>query len=812
MRQFALLLVGFALLIPEVHAQTVTVDDTIVGLSTSIQLEGFQPREVLTLHVRSPEDEELSLQGQTDDVGNAHLALPGYALEKAGVYTIRITPTNIQAQFTVHPESIDTKTSFITAERATIIPNGTDELTVQVTLFDQYENPLPTRPVALISNRTEDSVSEQTKETNANGIQYFTVRTQREGVLTLRAMDLLSGQMLDDSFAVRTQSTAGPVSSSTTKNPSWRILTAQAGKSFDVIDHFEITVPDQMQVGIAAQSFAIRAVDRDGRSVENYDGEVEITTTDPDADVPFKQGPNKGLYKFQESDQGERKFALALTFYSPGTHTIRVQDKKQPETIFGEKEITVTGKAVSPGGKSIRITSHKDGDTVNSAKIMLEGQGPSYIDVRIMGGKEDVITDTNNLEGTFSAEIELHEDHREFTIRVQDINNPKTESAPIHLFLDNEPPDIQSITFSPEKPTAESSVLAIVITEPELSSVTMRLKQPQEQEEKEFTLKETENPGTYQTLFSVGPAGTYQPRITAVDDAGNSTKIQSMFSVNPKPLSQVQNLQAAAEGNAAALTWDAVEEEVDEYRIYVGESPNDYLYNLDTGRSTTKANVSGLQPGKTYYFAVTALQGDAESPEKSEQASVTILGLTLMVSPQDSALLLEWPSLPASLPLSSFFLEYGTQEGTYTEKRTLNGELRAYTLRDLINGFTYYIRLTPIDITGDIMEELTALGQGTPQGSGVFQPSDPPPSVPGTVIGPDGTPLPPTVSFPQTPEDLPSPMTPSPPTLSEDGLPSFVLWSMALIAGILFVLHRHRKHRLQQTIQFFDAIQAQRRI
>ena len=187
----------------------------------------------------------MSLQGKTNTKGNADLALPGYALKQAGIYTIHVSPGGEQSQFTVHPESIDRSTSVITAERSILNPDGTDAITVQVTLTDQYGNPLTARPVALISNRTEDVIEQSTKETNEHGLQYFVVRTQKEGVITLRAMDLLSGNMLDDTFSIRVQShtdvSSEPFSSQRTNvgNSSWTILTAQIDRNFDIIDHFE---------------------------------------------------------------------------------------------------------------------------------------------------------------------------------------------------------------------------------------------------------------------------------------------------------------------------------------------------------------------------------------------------------------------------------------------------------------------------------------------------------------------------------------------------------------------------------------------
>src|SRR3989344_2416449 len=703
----------------ELHAQTLTVDDTIVGVSTRIELHDFPSQKSLTLSISSPKGEEMSLQGKTNTKGNADLALPGYALKQAGIYTIHVSPGGEQSQFTVHPESIDRSTSVITAERSILNPDGTDAITVQVTLTDQYGNPLTARPVALISNRTEDVIEQSTKETNEHGLQYFVVRTQKEGVITLRAMDLLSGNMLDDTFSIRVQShtdvSSEPFSSQRTNvgNSSWTILTAQIDRNFDIIDHFEISVPSQLQAGIAVQKFTIRAVDRNGNAVENYTGNVTITTSDPSADVPFKLRPNYGVYAFQERDRGERIFALALTLYSPGTQTIRIQDEKNPTVIFGEAEVLVTGQAAAQFTNAIRITSHKDGDTINSSTITLEGKGPSYIDIKIMGGIQDILSNTDNSEGTFS------------------------ETG----------------------------------------------------EEETFSLTETANPGTYQTLFSRSLPGSYQPRIRASDGAGNVTEIQTMLTVNPKPVARVDNLQAIAEANSAALSWNATPEDVDGYRIYIGEEPGNFLYNLDTGRPTTKANVSGLQSGKTYYFAVTALKGNAESAEKSNTASVIILGLALTVTPQDSALLLQWPSFPIDLPLSSFVLEYGTQRDVYTEKRTLNGELRAHTLRDLINDITYYLRLTPIDITGSFMQELTATGEGTPRSSGVFQ------STPSQPLS-------------QAPEDFPAPRSPLPPELEKDGLPSFVLWILGVGGGTVFFLYRCRRNRMQ-TVRFMDAIHAQ---
>jgi hypothetical protein len=71
------------------------------------------------------------------------------------------------------------------------------------------------------------------------------------------------------------------------------------------------------------------------------------------------------------------------------------------------------------------------------------------------------------------------------------------------------------------------------------------------------------------------------------------------------------------------------------------------------------------------------------------------------------------------------------------EKRILNGEMENVVLRDLLNDVTYFVRLTPITTTGDILEELATVGEGTPstdQPGFHASPSDPIPYVPGSVI------------------------------------------------------------------------------
>lgn len=756
-------------------AATIDARDTVAGLSTEVLLRGFPPSSTIPVHIAGETGNGRTLEATTDHAGSANVRLRGDDLERAGEYDAEVPALyNAQpARFTVLPETVDPRQSAIIAERRTIAADGRDALSVRVRMTDRYGNPLAGRPVALIASRPQDRILPVERETNRDGMQEFTVQTAEAGDMLLRAMDLLSSATIESTLAVAAIQT-------------YQRLSAQLGEEFEsVAVGFEVTVePPLLQVEREAQKVTVRALDRQDRTVKSYLGKIIFTTTDPEATVPVMQRPNYGEYQFEERDQGIRSFTLALRFTNPGEHTLTVTASENP-TVRGEANVTVVGGTVQKK-RSIEITSHRDGQSINSTTVTLEGKGPPLINIVALGGREDVAGETA-ADGTFHIPVRLDPSRREFTIRIQQKpGEGSADSGPIVLLLDTTPPDIASITFSPEKPNPRTSALAIVLAEPQLKNLAMHLTETPGSPPIAIPLEETATAGTYQALFTAPNSGSYQPLFRAEDEAGNSTELRSALTVVPKPLAKVENLRGEAKGTAAILEWDPVPDEVDGYRIYVGEDVLHALYSLDTGRPVTRATVSGLLPGKTYYFSLTAVKGDQESAEKSTPATVDIIGLTLKVTEEDGSLSLEWPTLPDSLPLASFVLEYGTAPNTFTERRTLNGALRSFTLRDLLNDVTYYLRLIPVNITGELLNDLTALGTGTPRGTG-FRP------------GPT-EPIPMRTDFPQ------------PPKTSDTGLPPGVGWFAIALAAAGAILYLRRRHNARKTLAFLQAMRAQYRM
>ena len=548
---------------------------------------------------------------------------------------------------------------------------------------------------------------------------------------------------------------------------------------FDVVDHFEITTPATLPLGEEAPSIIIRAVDHTGQTVEDYVGSTVFSSSDPNAALP-----NFGRYTFKERDLGQKEFPLVLKFDTNGTQTLRVEDANDP-SIFGQATIQVEGHGSA--NTPIEVSSPRDGDTVNATSITVNGKGPRFANLIVMGGAQDVNGATDK-DGNFSIPIVLNTDKKEFTIRVRD-DAGHNDSGPINITIDRTPPTIGIVTFSPEKPKPGDTVLAIVQSEPNLSEVTLSFGDTAPDLLKKIKLQNNSTAsGSYQAFFTAPPSGAFQPAVHAVDRAGNVTDIRTMLIVGTPGLPTVQNLHGTPRMNAVDLEWDALGQDVDGYRIYVGEKPDNFEHTLDTGRAVTKATVAGLTPGQTYSFAVTALKDGNESDDKSQVFSAETPGLVLKVTEDDTKLLIEW--LPPKVPLQSYKLEYGIKENVYTEKRSIVAKKddagpQAYTVTDLLNGVPYFFKLTPITITGDPLTDLAVKGSGKPNGSGFeTQPGDTLPFIPGSSV------------LAHTPVNASS------------GLPAMAWMSIALIAMAGGFCQWHRNRTLRQTTAFLSAIQS----
>lgn len=783
------LLLLLSLLLPTTAygAGHLQIGSVIAGLETQAVLSGFAAAQALDVHVLTPSGEDVSLPVQTDSAGNGRTAVPSTLTEEAGAYRAFVAsaghPLTPDVPFTIYSDRPDMRSSSLQAETASIAADGRSAARVTVTIRDAFGNALAGRPVKLISSRTGDAVQPIERETNAAGAQRFSVTARDPGQIILRAMDLLSGETLEASATVAAVNAVGGYADDPYATPPPNALLAQTadGGGGDVPDHFELTIsPKSPKVG-AVFNVTIRAVGAGGNTADGYVGTVDLySPTDPAAGLPGF-GDNRGKVTFVPKNLGIKLLPLSVSFSQPGDQILFVDDKSQPSRpVHGQVAVAVSGSETTDPSKHIEILSHKDGQKIKETNIVLEGIGPVYSNLVVTGGRDDVQGETD-AKGRFSIPVELDKSFNEYAIRIRD-DSRGYDSGTLHLIRDTKGPDVQ-FTIAPEKPVENGDVTVTAVTEPHLPSMVLRVANS------EYTLTESaDKPGTYQVIFPAPAAGQYQPTIVAKDKAGNTTEIRAQMTVVKPELPLVQNLRADAKVNGIDLHWDELKDQkVSSYLVYVGTGANDFTSTLDTKQPRDGATVMGLVPGVTYYFAVTAKVDGRESPKGNTVAS-SPLGLTLQATPQDRSVLLQW-SFPTSTPLSSFLLEYGVQDGVYTEKRYLQNDQKAYVMRDLLENVTYYMHLTPIAVNGERINDLTAAAQATPTLTVAgFHPTanDPVPFQ--------------TVSAPSNDLHAAAPSVPG------SGLSSFALFGVAGASVAVFAYAWHRRRMRRMTEAFLLAM------
>lgn len=794
------ILFALALVVPaSMHAATLDASDTVAGLATEIIIQGVTPNTDVPVTLTSPLGASTAYTLHAGNEGIAHTWIAGNDLQEAGTYHIQALQ-NIQT-LVVHPDTLDTQMSFIDVTQSTVKIG--QEVRATVVLTDRYGNPLSGRAVQLISNRSSDIVEALAGETDSYGELDFIVRASTEGQMSLRAIDLISGETLADTVHIAAGTTAvamgGPQFYRAAPNPFRAQVFEQEAPQFAGIDIIiegqeDVQTP-RMQTGKAA-SIMLQAVDQYGNPFRDFVGNVYLATTDPEAELPLF-----GSYDFSFSDEGQKILTLGLTFRTPGLQTMILTDDPNviPDDVsqaLGALDIeVVTGSTYSSANQKIIINAPQTNTTLGAQdlmegnRILVQGQGREFINITITG---DGITDTageTDREGNFAVSVPIDTSKSTFSLKVIDDDAQQNNSEPLPFSIDVTAPE-QTITIAPEKPVEGSDVLIVVQTEPSVQEVYMTIG------EQRLDMATSDiSSGKYQYLLNVAEPGDLPVTIVTTDSFGNTTEETISIPVKPKDLPKVEGLVAEGQINAVALNWNPVEDfDVTGYRIYVGTEPGNFIYTLDTQGQETAATVAGLQPGTEYHFAVSALQAERESINPSDIAAAIALGVTLQTTPGDGSVVVEWNTLDPSIRLSSFILSYGIDEENLSEERTLHSDLRRYIVKDLMNGKTYYFKLTPITVTGEVREELAATGTATPNGKKYTAgTSDPVPYD----LRTEGGPLHSSAPVTNPPYEMP---------LSEEGLPAWMIVGILIVSAYGYRVYLRRKRAPAVTHMVFDAI------
>lgn len=839
-------------------------NDTIAGVGTHIDITGTVIGEPLVV-VLPPYGSEILAQAQATDSGLSAI-IPGSELQDAGTYEVSLeldgSPTDVKTTFIVEADTVDPSQSILQSDKEFIQADGSDSVTVDVILRDRFGNTVSNRPVQLISGRATDRITAQSFETDDTGKQSFSVSAVQPGPITLRALDLISGKVLDSQLEIGTgllsasaggsaympaagadaryfpSSYASPFvgnllgaapayvqpmpavmapampaatlygsadASARTQNAyefaeqqdapasSWSAsllsgqkLYGQLG-TFDVIDRFILETESEIKANFD-ENLTITAVDKNGRVVEDYTGKVLLSSTDKNAILP-----SFGEVSFRGSDLGQKTLVLGMRFSAPGRQLLLAQDSVDPN-IRGSVVINVTG--LTQGGEEglIAVEEPKDGTLVNTDTVIVKGFGPPFVNITVTGGETDVNGDTDQ-EGGFALEVPLDTEKVDHTLRVRD-QSGRFDSGNISIKLDVLPAEVVRVDFTPASPKEGEEVsveVGIVEAGPAPEIVTLSF--GEESKPMELSTAKEEESYAYRTVFTAPAAGDLKTKVSLTDSAGNASESMSTLTVSRRGLPKVENVLAEPGIDHIRLSWDPVKEDVDAYRIYVHENTDDdYLYTVDTDRPVTSVDVSNLQPSRQYSFRVKALESDRESEEFSEKTTASTLGMELSIVEADAQLTLEWTRLQDSIPLQNYLLEFGVDEDDLDNERMLSGDMNVFILSDLINELTYYVRVTPIAVTGEKLEDLIVTAQGTPNSAGGFAllPGEKvPPQLLGSILHSGASPLPP-IETVNPPEQQP-----------ETGLPFSVWWIAAALLGFAAYFRKQRASNMKRATELW---------
>jgi hypothetical protein len=136
-------------------------------------------------------------------------------------------------------------------------------------------------------------------------------------------------------------------------------------------------------------------------------------------------------------------------------------------------------------------------------------------------------------------------------------------------------------------------------------------------------------------------------------------------------------------------------------------------------------------------------------------------------------------------------LEYGVEPGAYTEKRILNGDARNYILHDLLNGVTYFLKITPVSVTGTVIEEMIAEGEGIPSSTSTgFEPSN-------------ADPVPYAIGHTQQSNIMAPPnVHQSAPSTTSTGLPNFMWWVALFGSTTFLIMWWNNKKKKEEALAF----------
>lgn len=759
-------LTAFLVLVPFVSAGyspiQVYATDAVAGYPSALRTSIISPNQDVRFIVEKPDKTIVNVPAQADLGGEAKTDLYGHQTKIAGKYKVSVmysgsSVSSPQATFTVYPDKVSTTQSGIysTLQMAEATK---DTVFIVVTLYDQYNNPIPNHRVKIISSRSEDTIqAAQDDLSDTNGQVTFKVTSDYTGISVFTALDVTVNQLLDDReeviFYAPVTKKANPFSASIFSADIGGDSTTTAGP----VSYFDITGLSTTAKVNEQLTMTVTARDKDKNVVKNYTGTILISAPDDDNATL----PGSGEYTFKAADLGQFTFSLSLQFSKTGKQTIQVLDKSNFK-ITGEKTIQINAKdstsaTTTATSSKLIIKSPSSGSKLGSSLVILTGKGDANINLKVFDNNTQIGKTDTDSDGLFSYQAKsLQSGSHTFYV----MSDKGDISSSVSITIDTVAPLLNSFSMDTSGSVKPGSKVTITVqSEKDLDTATVSVQSIETDMD-----ESTSEPGTYSaTVTAPSKDGSYSVDVTLVDALSNKASFLQKGTIKvetPKPKNppKVEGLTGIAGDSSVKLSWTAVtthDQTIQNYRIYYGTKTDKLDTKADTKDSTATWELKGLTNNTQYFIAIKAVDSKSlESSEYSTTIAITPVAASLcanvscgtngacdsatgqckcntgwsgatcsiassssqiQATAYDSAVLLSWQPL-SGVQAYYYKIFIGLSSGNYNDYYITSNNSTTAQIQDLINGVNYFFAVAALDINGTQISTPSQEVQAMPSG------------------------------------------------------------------------------------------------
>lgn len=211
---------------------------------------------------------------------------------------------------------------------------------------------------------------------------------------------------------------------------------------------------------------------------------------------------------------------------------------------------------------------------------------------------------------------------------------------------------------------------------------------------------------------------TYYYKVTAVNITGESVRSNALIVMTVPNAPQMVS-EGTVTSNSIPISWSATTG-ASAYNVYRSTNGTDYSIVNGSGVVGTTYSDSGLTSGTTYYYKVTAANASGESGKSSAVSAITLTDAPLVpstVATTFNSIDLSWTGVARANGYNVY--RSTALAGPYSFLGTTTAGVLTYKNTGLVQGTTYYYKLTAKNSAGTESEYSAVLNAATKTEAGV---------------------------------------------------------------------------------------------